>query len=99
MSVDLPAPFSPTRAWISRGLIVRSTLSNASVLRKRFVRPLISIAGSASVAMAFREMSSLCDYGVTRRRHGKTAPRKAPSGQDAGFRPHDRWETNLVTGL
>src|ERR1700678_3442882 len=103
MSVDLPAPFSPTRAWISPGMIVRSTPSNASVLRKRFVRPLILIAGSASVSMAVRldvlsfGGNALLAPAPRRRRLGE---RRRPVGHRAGFRPLlDRWETNVVAGL
>src|SRR5271169_1896866 len=100
MSVDLPAPFSPTRAWISPGIIVRSTPSKASVLRKRFVRPLISIAGSASVAMAVRldVLSSgvqAAPAGATETLPGWDGPRVGRSWE-AFFHP---METNLVAGL
>ena len=39
MSVDLPAPFSPRRQWISPGSIVRLTLLFATSEPKRFVIP------------------------------------------------------------
>src|SRR5215510_4275911 len=42
MSVDLPAPFSPSRAWISPGSTVRSIRSLAVKLPKRLVNPSIS---------------------------------------------------------
>src|SRR6516162_9778642 len=39
MSVDLPAPFSPTSAWTSPGRSVRSTPRRACVGPKRLWRP------------------------------------------------------------
>src|SRR5918999_2881462 len=48
MSVDLPAPFSPRRAWISPGRTPRSMWSLASTPGYRFVTPLISSAGTCS---------------------------------------------------
>src|SRR5437868_8964119 len=36
-SVDLPAPFSPTRAWISAASIASDTSDNACVLPKRLL--------------------------------------------------------------
>src|SRR6478736_5152499 len=39
MSVDLPAPFSPRRAWISPGWTTRSMWSFATRDPKRFVIP------------------------------------------------------------
>ena len=42
ISVDLPAPFSPSRQWISPGSIVRSMWSLAVNEPNRLVRPLIS---------------------------------------------------------
>src|SRR4051812_7055118 len=41
MSVDLPAPFSPTRAMTSPSLTSRSTPSSATVGPKRLRTPLI----------------------------------------------------------
>src|ERR1700731_3265701 len=45
MSVDLPAPFSTTSAWISPGAKERSTASRAVTPGKRFVSPFISRSG------------------------------------------------------
>src|SRR3982751_2427971 len=42
ISVDLPAPFSPSRQWISPGSIVRSMWSLAVNDPNFLVRPLIS---------------------------------------------------------
>ena len=42
ISVDLPAPFSPSRQWISPGSTVRSMASLAVKPPNRFVRPRIS---------------------------------------------------------
>ena len=39
MSVDLPAPFSPSSAWTSPGLRSKSTPSLATIDPKRFVIP------------------------------------------------------------
>ena len=56
MSVDLPAPFSPSSAWISPSRRSRSTASFASVpVGKRFVMPRISRTGGTSL------MGSSCD--------------------------------------
>ncbi len=45
MAVDLPAPFSPTRAWIVPGSTLRLTWSLATTSPKRFVIPRNSIIG------------------------------------------------------
>ncbi len=42
MRVDLPAPFSPTRAWISPGLTEKVTSFNALTPGNSFVMPRIS---------------------------------------------------------
>ena len=46
MSVVLPAPFSPSRAWISPGRTSRSIESLATTPGYRFVMPRISSAGA-----------------------------------------------------
>src|SRR3954470_7023087 len=46
MSVDLPAPFSPRRAWTSPGRRSKSTPSLATMRPKRFVMPRSSSAAS-----------------------------------------------------
>src|SRR4051812_7965997 len=46
MSVDLPAPFSPRRAWTSPARRSKSTLSFATIRPKRFVIPRSSSAAS-----------------------------------------------------
>src|SRR5512138_2425093 len=45
-SVDLPAPFSPTRAWISPGITSKSTLSSARVAPKCLAMPRAFAAGT-----------------------------------------------------
>src|SRR5690606_36099474 len=45
ISVDLPAPFSPIRAWTLPGCSVRSTFSRAITPGKRLSMPRISSAG------------------------------------------------------
>ena len=46
MSVVLPAPFSPSSAWISPGRTSRSMWSLATTPGYRFVMPRISSAGT-----------------------------------------------------
>src|ERR1700750_346769 len=46
MSVDLPAPFSPRRAWTSPARRSKSTPSLATMRPKRFVMPRSSSAAS-----------------------------------------------------
>src|SRR3954447_2917176 len=46
MSVDLPAPFSPIKAWISPAKTVRSTARSALMPKKDFETPRISRIGS-----------------------------------------------------
>src|SRR5437763_8650410 len=46
MSVDLPAPFSPIKAWISPANTVRSTARSALMPKKDFETPRISRIGS-----------------------------------------------------
>src|SRR5215211_4465525 len=48
--VDLPAPFSPRRAWISPGRTSRSMWSLARTPGNRLVMPRISRAGGVTVA-------------------------------------------------
>src|SRR5919206_5270423 len=50
MSVLLPAPFSPTRAWISPRRSTRSTASSATTPGKRFVTPRRATIGGAASA-------------------------------------------------
>ena len=45
MSVDLPAPFSPSRAWISPGMSASETSSSAWISPNRLETPRISITG------------------------------------------------------
>src|SRR5258706_13321727 len=55
-SVLLPAPFSPRRAWISPGLICRSTLSLARQPGKLLTIPLRSRSEPASSAPLIRKV-------------------------------------------
>ena len=50
ISVLLPAPFSPSRAWISPGRIDRSMPSLATTPGKRLLMPRISRAGATARA-------------------------------------------------
>src|SRR3546814_5255173 len=45
--VDLPAPFSPSRAWISPGATAKSMRSLASTPGKRLLMPLASRRGAS----------------------------------------------------
>ena len=47
MSVDLPAPFSPMREWISPARSVSATSSRALTPGKEMVMPVISTTGAA----------------------------------------------------
>src|ERR671923_198559 len=51
MSVDLPAPFSPRRAWTSPARRSKSTPSLATIRPKRFVMPRSSSAASMRVGV------------------------------------------------
>src|SRR5471030_2139128 len=59
MSVDLPAPFSPTIAWISPARTVRLTLSSATTPGNVFRMPRISRIG-APLRKAAEAASSRC---------------------------------------
>src|SRR3954454_17929123 len=54
MRVDLPAPFSPRRAWTSPARRSKSTPSLATMRPKRFVMPRSSSA--ASISRGAREL-------------------------------------------
>src|ERR671933_2485488 len=54
MSVDFPAPFSPSRAWTSPRLRSKSTRSLATIRPKRFVIPRSSSAASMPCRRASR---------------------------------------------
>src|SRR5208337_456518 len=60
MSVDLPAPFSPTSAWISPGAKEISTASRAVTPGKRFVSPFISRSGGRSRPPLCESVSTRC---------------------------------------
>ena len=49
-SVDLPAPFSPSSAWISPGATSKSTSSSASTPGKRLLIPVMRSSGSVMTA-------------------------------------------------
>ena len=49
MSVLLPAPFSPTRAWISPPCTSKDTVSLATTPGKAFVMPRTERRGAVSV--------------------------------------------------
>src|SRR3954451_20681023 len=65
MSVDLPAPFSPRRAWTSPARRSKSTPSFATIRPKRFVMPRSSSAGSMGGRSVLR-LGALAD--LVRRR-------------------------------
>src|ERR1041384_1428605 len=54
MSVDLPAPFSPTRAWIEPRWRVKSTPSSALTPANAFVTPATSMTGSVGIGELLR---------------------------------------------
>src|SRR6266700_653990 len=86
MSVDLPAPFSPIRAWISPGYTVRSTLRNALMLKKDLETRRISRIGSLIVPpwrafptrVLFERAARACALNKSRRR--RAISRKARGG-------------------
>src|SRR5690606_7694713 len=59
MSVLLPAPFCPSRPWISPRWTLRQTLSHATTGPNRLVISVSSTAGTATVAVAVPATSSL----------------------------------------
>src|SRR5918993_2095242 len=62
--VDLPAPFSPRRQWISPGSITRSIRSFAVKLPNRLVKPLISsrMAPLRSSPSCARQVGAVVDH-------------------------------------
>src|SRR6202165_6010155 len=79
MSVDLPAPLAPNRAWISPGAMSRSTLSTARVAPKRFeiFRKLTIGSGeSAPGAVEFKPQGwqAACGEGEGACRHSGDRP-------------------------
>src|SRR6185369_13668458 len=68
ISVDFPAPFSPTRAWISPGFRSKETPSSASTPGKRLVMARISSsagpAPSMPVDVCMRVIAVFDDGGV-----------------------------------
>src|ERR687898_274133 len=67
MSVDLPAPFSPTRAWTSPPRSSNDTSSSARVAPNRLDIPRMARTGAASAS-------------VTGRRPARYTPRHPPNG-------------------
>src|SRR5918995_3257514 len=67
MSVDLPAPFSPTRAWTSPPRSSNDTSSSARVAPNRLDIPRTARTGAASAS-------------VTGRRPARYTPRHPPNG-------------------
>ena len=51
-SVDFPAPFSPTRAWIEPGAIETETSLSAWTPPKRLLRSLVSINAVSTYAVS-----------------------------------------------
>src|SRR4026208_1111886 len=52
ISVVLPAPFSPSKAWISPGRKVKSTWLLANTVLKRLLTPRIATTGSRSLVIS-----------------------------------------------
>ncbi len=57
MSVDLPAPFSPTTAWISPALRSKSTSVRACTPGKAFEMPRMESSGALSDTVNYPERS------------------------------------------
>ena len=58
MSVDLPAPFSPTMAWMVPGITRRFTPSLATTPGKRLTMSRSSMAGVAPVAATMASVTA-----------------------------------------
>src|SRR6266536_3926229 len=65
ISVDLPAPFSPTRAWISPGFRSNETPSNARTPGNRLEMPRISRSAGVPPAAGGRPARLLWSPGET----------------------------------
>src|SRR5690348_14657343 len=63
ISVDLPAPFSPIKAWILPASRVKSTFSSATTPGKRLSMPLSSSAGTfpsmAAASLGWRKSTDI----------------------------------------
>src|SRR5919206_2716717 len=79
ISVDLPAPFSPSRACTSPLRRSKSTWSSATTPGKRFVMPRISRTVDASTAQR-----------ILRRRGAPFAVKSVPERRGAGSSPAPR---------
>src|SRR5688500_14777272 len=56
--VVLPAPFSPSKAWISPGRKLKSTRSLANTVPKRLVIPRIATTGSRSLVISSNQYNA-----------------------------------------
>src|SRR4051812_26548137 len=79
MSVDFPAPFSPTRAWISPAWTVRLTLSSACTPGNVLVIPRISriaVIGHSQIESGARDLGpSMAENPAQRRAGSETSVR------------------------
>src|SRR5262245_39174691 len=73
ISVDLPAPLSPTSATTSPAYTSKSTWSSACTAPKRLETPLVSSSGVRPATLVIR-VTPLCGDGVVRR------PSRPPHG-------------------
>ena len=85
MSVDLPAPFSPTTAWTSPASTRRETSRLATTPGKRFVMPVSSTTGTTagSGTRTSREGTRAGSAGAD----GQQSPVRAATGPGACLGP------------
>src|SRR5690625_6378176 len=93
MRVDLPAPFSPTSAWIEPGATLKDTSVSAFTPAKCLLTPETSRTGAAAEGPSAggEDGGTAGSFGV-----GGRVP---SAGGDAGTRPRGRTEDRKSTRL